>query len=229
MPLALCLLLLVALLVALPSGGFSCGGSGSPEEEPAAAALRLSFPTQADRVLQVEETFVATGQGFSLAAGTEQGEWRAPSVVLPALGGDPIRFRDLSGREVRVRELDVDGEAELSERAVAYKRAGGTSFWTPHPRGVEEWLHLEAAAVRAGEPVAVWEVEGAAVRENGEAIELVDEGGVVRVTVTAPMAYAAGGREIAAKLSGATRGSSSGWRRTRRRCWSTRSGSPRGR
>jgi hypothetical protein len=190
-----------AALAAGLSGCLGCSGEGSADDEPA-AALRRSFPAEADQVLQVEEMFVATERGFSVGAVSDEGAWRAPSVVLPLDGRDAIRFRDLSGVEVRVREVGALGEGAPSERSVAYKRAGGTSFWTPHPRGVEEWLHLEAAAVRAGEPVAVWEVEGATVRENGEAIELVDEGGVVRVTVTAPKAYAKGGREIAAKLSG---------------------------
>src|SRR5207247_3089233 len=56
--------------------------------------------------------------------------------------------------------------------------------------------------VRAGEAVAAWEMEGATARQHGEGVEVVDAGGVVRLSVTAPKAYAAGGREVGARLVG---------------------------
>ena len=85
---------------------------------------------------------------------------------------------------------------------MAYPRAGGTSFWTAVPGGVEEWLHLEANAARTGEAVATWEVSGATARQRGEVVDVVDAGGVVRLSVTAPAGYAAGGREVVARLVG---------------------------
>lgn len=53
----------------------------------------------------------------------------------------------------------------------------------------------------AGEAVASWEVEGAWMRQNGEAVELVDEGAWGQLRVTAPVAYAAGGREVKTRLA----------------------------
>lgn len=41
-----------------------------------------------------------------------------------------------------------------------------------------------------------WEVEGAALRQEGEAVVVVDERGRARMRVTAPRAYAEGGRPI---------------------------------
>src|SRR6185312_13181753 len=107
-----------------------------------------------------------------------------------------------SGGEIRARESGVEGIGEIAERAVAYRRTGGTSFWAAVPGGVEEWLHLEAGVVRAGEAVASWEVEGANVRQAGEAVELVDAAGWVRMRVTAPVAYATDGREVKAQVKG---------------------------
>ena len=60
------------------------------------------------------------------------------------------------------------GEGALAGRAVAYRRAGGTSFWAAVPNGVEEWLHLDAGVARTGEVAAAWEVEGAKLRQEGE-------------------------------------------------------------
>jgi WD40 repeat protein len=219
------------LLVTAPFGAFGCTGETAALEAEPAEALRMSFPDHADRVLQSSDgAFVATEQGF--ARGALAGSfahssappsearvpssadprmrsrvgagsiWRAPEVVLPQDGAEAIRFRDLGGNEVRVHEVGATGEGALAERAVAYRRPGGRSFWTTAPGGAEEWLHLEAGAVRAREAAAIWEVEGATVRQRGEGVELVDTGGVVRVTVTAPIGYVAGGREVAAGLSG---------------------------
>ena len=54
--------------------------------------------------------------------------------------------------EIRVREVDAGGKGAVAERSVAYKRLGGRSFWTPHPRGVEEWLHLDETVEIPGMP-----------------------------------------------------------------------------
>ena len=165
------------------------------------SALRRSFPEQAGKVLAQEEVFVATEQGFALGGSAGAEARRGIEVELPREGGGAIRLRG-GGFEVRVREIGAEGEGMIAERAVAYWRTGGTSFWAAAPGGVEEWLHLEAGVAREGKGVAAWEVEGASVRQQGEAVELVDEGGWVRLRVTAPVAYAAGGREVRARLKG---------------------------
>lgn len=148
------------------------------------------------------EAFVASREGFALDTPIATDAWQNPLVALPRNGRETIRFRGFGGAAVRVRELGAEGEGTLAARSVAYPRAGGTSFWTASSGGVEEWLSLEASAVRPGEAVATWEVEGAEIRQHGEGVEIIDAGGVVRLSVTAPKAYAAGGREVAARLVG---------------------------
>ncbi|WP_437288108.1 Kelch repeat-containing protein [Sorangium sp. So ce406] len=181
------------------------GGCGAEPEDTSAAALRVRFPDHADAVLSAREAFAPAVDGFRLDATEPGGEtWgRAvrPEVVLPQDGSGEIRFRRAEGGEIRVRELGAAGEGRTAERAMSYRRAGGTSFWTATDEGVEEWLLLEAGVARGGEAVAAWEVEGATLRERGEAVELVDEpSGTPVLRVTAPRAYAASGRAVAAAL-----------------------------
>ncbi|WP_437335170.1 Kelch repeat-containing protein [Sorangium sp. So ce394] len=189
-------LLAAALLV----GG--CGAE--PDDIAAAAGLRLRFPAHADAVLSAREAFAPAADGFRLAATEPGGAWmRAarPEVELPRDGSGAIRFRFADGGEIRVRELGAEGEGAMAERAVSYRRAGGTSFWSATERGVEEWLLLEEGVARAGEVVAAWEVEGALLRERGAAVELVDEArGAPVLRVTAPRAYAATGRRMTVAL-----------------------------
>jgi hypothetical protein len=203
-PTARARLVLLTLLILLVTMGNSCLGGAGAKAEPdfaPAEALRLRFPDQAPAVLAPEDAFVATAEGFVPGAPRARGAWRGVEVILPRDGRGVTRLRDNGGVEVQVRELGVEGDGALAEGAVAYPRAGGTSFWTAVAFGVEEWLHLEARAVRRGEPVAVWQVEGATVRQREDGVELFDARGAVRFSVTAPRAYAAGGREVRARLA----------------------------
>ncbi|XYI01895.1 Kelch repeat-containing protein [Sorangium sp. So ce1128] len=180
------------------------GGCGAEPEFASAAALRAHFPAQADAVLSAREAFVPATDGFRLCADERRGAWaRAarPEVALPRDGSGAIRFRRSNGGEIRVRELGAEGEGRMAEGAVSYRRAGGMSFWTATDRGVEEWLLLEEGVARGGEVVAAWQVEGAALRARGEAVEFVDEErGAAILRVTAPRAYAASGRPVAVAL-----------------------------
>ncbi|WP_437486784.1 kelch repeat-containing protein [Sorangium sp. So ce1014] len=194
----------VAQLPSLLAAALLPGGCGAEPEDTSAAALRLRFPDHADAVLSTREAFVPTVDGFRLAAAEQGGPWlRAarPEIELPREGSGAIRFRRPNGSEIRVRELGAEGEGRMVERAVSYRRAFGTSFWAPTDGGVEEWLLLEEGVARGGDVVAAWQVEGAALRARGEAVELVDEErGVAILRVTAPRAYAASGRPVAAAL-----------------------------
>ncbi|MGK3968005.1 Kelch repeat-containing protein [Sorangium sp. So ce118] len=195
----------IAALSRLLASALLLGGCGAEPEDTSAAALRVRFPDQADAVLSAPEAFARAVDGFRLDA-TEPGggAWvRAarPEVVLPLDGSGVIRFRRAEGGEIRVRELGAFGEGRVSERAVSYGRAGGTSYWTATEGGVEEWLLLEEGVARGGEAAAAWQVEGAALRERGAAVELVDEeSGAAVLRVTAPRAYAASGRAVTAAL-----------------------------
>ncbi|WP_437647215.1 Kelch repeat-containing protein [Sorangium sp. So ce362] len=180
------------------------GGCGAEPEDTSAAALRLRFPAHADAVLSAREAFAPAAGGFRLAATEPGGAWvRAarPEVELPRDGSGVIRFRLAGGGEIRVRELGAAGEGVMAERAVSYRRAGGTSFWTATEGGVEEWLLLDEGVAQGGAVVAAWEVEGAALRPRGEAVELLDEeSGAPVLRVTAPRAHAASGRAVAPAL-----------------------------
>ncbi|WP_437480304.1 kelch repeat-containing protein [Sorangium sp. So ce1014] len=192
-------------------GALLAGGAGCGPEAPAGVKLRQQFPDQAAQVLEASEAFVAVNGGFSLASlsdpsrelDIEAALLRRGGLhaVLPARGEGEIRFHLPGGFEARVRELDAEGEGELAERAVAYPRKGGTSFWSAIDAGYEEWLLLDAGVARADAPAAVWQVEGATLRQQRDAVEVVDETGAARLRVTAPAAYARGGRPIAVRLA----------------------------
>jgi Thrombospondin type 3 repeat/Galactose oxidase, central domain/Kelch motif len=191
------LLLLLTLSTSVLAGCLGRGGEVGEPEGAAASALRRAFPEQARKVLEQEERFVTSAGGFALGAGARRGV----GVELPRERGGAILFQPGSAGEIRIRESGIEGAGESAEGAVAYRRTGGTSLWAAAPGGAEEWLHLEAGVARAGEAVASWEVEGASARQAGEGVELVDAAGWARMRVTAPVAYAAGGREVKARLA----------------------------
>ena len=108
-------------------------------------------------------------------------------------------LRAPSGLEVRVRQ-QVEGEGKLVGKAVAYERAGGTSFWTVGTQGVEEWIELEPGSTRADAPALSWEVEGGRLRQTENLIEVLDEEGIAHFRVSAPVAYGEGEREVPVRL-----------------------------
>ncbi|MFT3770015.1 MAG: kelch repeat-containing protein [Minicystis sp.] len=110
-----------------------------------------------------------------------------------------VRFHLPSGA-ITVREAGIAGAGEITEDAVAYRRAGGTSYWTAVARGAEEWLHLAAGVARRGEIAATWEIEGARLEQQGDVIALVPEAGGAAIVVSAPAAFAAGGKPITARI-----------------------------
>ena len=122
-------------------------------------------------------------------------------VELPAEGSEPLVFRAKHGFEARVREIGADGEGRIVDRAVAYPRDGGVSYWTTVSGGVEEWLHLAPDHVSPDQPAASWHVTGASVRQRGSAVELAGADGVARVQITAPAAFGKGGRRVGVRLA----------------------------
>ena len=190
------------MLLLLAAG---CGGGPSDP----AAALSQEFPLQAPKVL-------GAGRGFARDAGRylptapavadvrparPNGRFRGRlKIELPEDGSGEIVLRGEHGFEARVREEGMTGGASQVDRSVIYARAGGASFWTTAPGGVEEWLHIEAGRVTPDRPAATWHIKGARIRPRGTAIELVGVDGKAEAQVTAPMAYAAGGRQIKPEL-----------------------------
>ncbi|WP_437960169.1 kelch repeat-containing protein [Sorangium sp. So ce119] len=169
-----------------------------------ARALRRQFPEQADAILQGPFAFTAASGSFEPVRSFEAPEDRpgeaAPRPRFPMHGDGALRFPLPDGTEALVRELGAAGEAAVAENAVAYARRGGASFWTALEDGYEEWLLLDPSAVRRDAPVATWQVDGAALRQAGAAVELADARGTPQLRVTAPEAYAAGGRPVDARL-----------------------------
>ncbi|UQA55776.1 kelch repeat-containing protein [Polyangium aurulentum] len=184
------------LILFAASFGGACGGEPATQELSPASALRRRFPDRAAQVLDQDARIRATDASFSLSDTSEASASSRALVTLPREGHETIRFRGFGGVEVRVHEIGTQGKGVLTDHAVAYPRRGGTSFWTRAPEGVEEWLHLEASAVRAGEAVAAWQLDEMTARQRGDRVEIVDPVGVVRLTVTAPAAYAAEGRSV---------------------------------
>ncbi|WP_437602871.1 kelch repeat-containing protein [Sorangium sp. So ce590] len=169
-----------------------------------ARLLRRQFPEQADAILQGPFAFAPADDGFEAPRPLDVPPARAGAGGLrsrfPRRGDGAVRFPLPDGAEALVRELGATGAGELAEGAVTYARAGGASFWTALDDGYEEWLLLEPRAVRRDAPVASWQVDGAALRQDGEAVEVADARGATQIRVTAPEAYAAGGRPVGARL-----------------------------
>ena len=183
-------------LVTLASGALAA--CNVAPESVATTALRLGFPDHAAEVLDAPLAFAVTDQGFARATPDTAPILRAE---LPRRGDSAIRLAGQNGFSIQVREIGAVGEGRLAGNAVAYRRAGGTSYWTAATTGVEEWLHLDAGLATAGSTVAAWDIEGATLVQSGDAVALRDSAGVTRIVVTAPVAYAASGRKVEARLS----------------------------
>ncbi|MEP7123053.1 MAG: kelch repeat-containing protein [Byssovorax sp.] len=191
------LLLAFVLLFAVAPG---CGAGPEP---PAAEQLRRSFPAQAAAVLDRREAFAPAAAGF-VSRGAE-GEAVAAAglrAALPLSAGEAITLQvPAHDFEIRVRELDAAGESALAGGAVSYARSNGSSFWAATSVGAEEWLLLDAGVARAGHVVASWDVDGGALRQEGDTVVIDDAAGAPRVRVTAPAAFADGGRRVTATLA----------------------------
>ena len=77
------LLVLVFLIVVGSNGCLGCGGEPEVAEVAPASALRQRFPEQAAQVLEQDEAFVATDEGFALEAPNGRGAWQGVGVTLP--------------------------------------------------------------------------------------------------------------------------------------------------
>ncbi|MFO0760369.1 MAG: kelch repeat-containing protein [Byssovorax sp.] len=192
------LLLLLTTLAGWSSGCLGCSASGSaPETE----TLRAQFAEQSARVLDGERAFAPSEQGFTLAP-PGAGEVVPPGglrLTLPAMGEEAVVF-EVGEVKVSVHEAGAVGAGALAGSAVSYPRAGGTSYWTATEQGYEEWLHLGPGLANGRTAVASWDVEGATLTEERDAVVLADEAGVARIRVTAPAAFAASGRAVEPRL-----------------------------
>ncbi|WP_437620479.1 kelch repeat-containing protein [Sorangium sp. So ce1151] len=190
--------LFIALSLLLTAVAPGCTVYASETEKPDADVLRRSFPALAARLRESHATFAATEEGF-VAPGLEIRGGGDLHALLPRRGDGVVHFTTAAGFDVRVREREASGEGAFEGQAVAYARAGGVSYWAVVDGGYEEWLLLEAGA--RGGVAASWEVDGAAIRQAGDVVELLDGRGVPRMRVSAPEAYEVGGRPVAARLT----------------------------
>lgn len=196
----LCHYLIVSLSAVFAFSSAACAGeSGSFPAD----SLRSEFPEQAPRILADEGAFERSGDGGYLElrdADTGDPGRRKLSAALPSRGDQPVRFELPGGLEIHVREDSALEDAELAEGAVAYPRRGGTSFWTATKSGFEEWLLLEPGHAFGDRPAAAWDLEGGRAQQVDEVIE-IEVGGEARIRVTAPAAFAAGGRPVPVRLA----------------------------
>src|SRR5262249_16993476 len=125
-------------------------------------------------------------------------------IELPGDGNDTIHMHTGDGFEIEVREVGAGGRGAIVERAVTYPRAGGSSYWTTAPGIAEEWLHLSG---RRDGIEAAWEVSGGSIEQRGEEVAILDEVGVARLWVSAPVGYATGEQVVPIAVKLAVRGS----------------------
>jgi hypothetical protein len=190
---------LLFLVASSLSGCIGCASRSSITAPGGSAteALRRCFPEQATEVLAGGRPVVPVEGGFTFDREREGG----PVAHLPGSALEPVRFQVSLDREIKVRERGLVGDGTPAERSVSYAREDGASHWTATPAGYEEWLHLTEGSAERGRVVASWEIEGASPREAGAAIDLVDEAGAPQLRMTAPRAYAVGGRPLEATLA----------------------------
>ena len=196
-------ILAIALVAVAGRASLGCEAAPSGVAARAERTLATSYSTHAADILDARTGFERRGEGFARApdarSGPQRGE-RDLEIELPRRGEGVIAV-SAGGLAIRVREIDASGEGALAGSAVAYPRAGGTSLWTATPEGAEEWLLLDAGVAHAGSVAAAWEIEGARVRDAQGVIEILDGDGAPRIRVTAPAAWAEGGRAVQASLS----------------------------
>jgi MYXO-CTERM domain-containing protein len=181
-------------LLSLLASAAGCTSGELRATLPGAADLEHSFPGRSAAVLRVGTGFVRTAAGFIPRA---RGRL---AVELPLDAAGPVVLR-ARGVPLSVREIGASGEVHPLEQAVGYRRAGGASFWTALPDGVEEWVRLEPGSAPDGLPAAAWEIEGATLVQHGGAVE-VKGPGTAHLWVTAPAAFAEGrvSAPVAARL-----------------------------
>lgn len=200
---------LALLSTGIGSLGMGCGShempfDDPPSERPSFASLRAIFPEVADKVLASSdnEVLVRHDDGFVLhPSNASVGTFRSLFAELPRFGEGAVHMHIDGGFAIEVHERGALGEGTEIERAIAYRRAGGTSYWTAVAGGMEEWLHLEAGIAYAGRIAAAWEIAGGSLRQTSdEYVEIADAQGIARMRVSAPEAYAKSGREVKARL-----------------------------
>ena len=165
-----------------------------------AAQLEESFPNHAQEVLNHEQSFTVTESAFVLKSPGAMGSFRDVEARFPRSGQDAIRFRMSSGEEIAIHEVGASGTGEIVADTVAYSRKGTTSFWAAIPGGYEEWLHIKKGSETGAASAISWKLEGAVARQNGENVDVLDGAGIVRISVSAPAAYAQSGEEIKVHL-----------------------------
>jgi hypothetical protein len=183
-------------LTALAALGCSADRGGD-----AAASLEAHFPDTAARVLAGARPIIARERGFGLASAEESEIGTGVHPTWPARGEDAVRLELSGGFTIDIHETGLVGAAQPGDRAVAYPRDGGASFWGAATDGVEEWLHLGPGVAFADRAAAVFQVDGGTLRQNGDRVEILDDADEVRMEVSAPEAFAAGGARIPVTLA----------------------------
>lgn len=171
--------------------------SNRPAHEAAPRSLSEAFPSVASQILG--------GPGFNApiiadpvkAAEASLARRATVQLKLPAQGSEPFEVTLPGGLLLTVRERGLTGGAQLEGGATAYRGARRTSYFTATSTGFEEWLEVDEAT---DAPVAEWDVEGATLQLDGEAVALLDAAGVTRGRITAPWAVDARGTRARAWL-----------------------------
>ncbi len=180
---------------------FSCSGEIRPNEpeQSHADTLRSHFAAQAALILEQSDGFHRHAGGFSPSE-PEDNRWTRTRMTLPHRGDDWIRMRGFGGAEIRINEVDNIGAGAIVQRSVAYDQPDRTSYWVAMGSTIEEWLLIKNGSTTENRAIATWLIEGSTPRQRGEVVDLVDDAGVVQLSVTAPRAYSATGKPLRASL-----------------------------
>ena len=192
------LVFLVPVASTVGFGFVGCGSSEEParNESVATSSLRLAFPSEAQRIFELGEPLVES-EGVFVRAPEAVRPKRSLSVRLPKRGSEPIVLRAPTGFEVRLRQ-DVEAEAKLVGKAVAYGREGASAYWAIGTRGAEAWIELRQPSPNAA--ALSWQVEGGRLRHAEGIVEVLDEAGIAHLRLAPPVAHAEEGGEIPVRL-----------------------------
>ncbi|MGO9829319.1 MAG: Kelch repeat-containing protein [Myxococcaceae bacterium] len=130
-----------------------------------------------------------SASGFTAFAGGGESRGRL-RLELPSQGEGTATLSLGAGWAVQLHERGTYGAGREVGRAVAYARSDGTAYWRTTEGGYEEWVLLSDA--HEGRSLA-WEVQGATLKQDGDAVLILDGTGHPRLRVSAPQAFGVDG------------------------------------
>ncbi len=148
------------------------------------AAVAEHFGQVAAPLLQRPSQFTLTQSADEYVGPTPTDWQKGLLVTVPVKADAPVRFQAPDGFTLDVWDDGRRGTAEGTSRTVSYARQEGTAIWKAADGYAEQWLYLPDGVV--GRDVASYLWQGGEPRQHGRSIDIYDDAGKARITVSAP-------------------------------------------